>query len=182
MTSNRAKGRNVHLYVFSEPDKPIGGLKLNPSVTERSFLYMLRILIVATGPYRVTLRSTGDDVMPTEDALKPGHYDLRPYSPRGGIYILFKVLACAAINIFTDKIALTDEPCITRILSRTNTGRDEIFRARVRARDGKCVITGTVNINAPDGIWGGFEAAHIFPLSSEDYWVQNGYSQLVTIE
>jgi hypothetical protein len=32
----------------------------------------------------------------------------------------------------------------------------------------------------PDDIWRGFEAAHIFPLSSEDYWVQKGYSQLVT--
>ncbi|KAK9349775.1 hypothetical protein V1523DRAFT_371737 [Lipomyces doorenjongii] len=161
MISNRSKGRNVHLYVFSEPDKPIGGLKLNPSVTERNFLYMLRILIVASGPYRVTLRSSGDDVMPTEDALKPGHYDIRPYSRR-------------------DKIAMSDEPCITRILSRTITGRDEFFRARVRARDGKCVITGTVNINAPDDIWRGFEAAHIFPLSSEDYWVQKGHSQWIT--
>ncbi|KAK9367465.1 hypothetical protein V1509DRAFT_566789 [Lipomyces kononenkoae] len=161
MTSNRARGRNVHLHFFAEPDNPIGGLRVNPSVTERDFLYMLTILIVASGPYRVTLRSTGAVVMQRDDALKPGHYDLRPCSRRGTIRV-------------------TDEPCITRILSKTITGRDDFFRARVRARDGKCVITGTVNSNASVDIWSGFEAVHIFPVSSEEYWVQKAYSQWVT--
>ncbi|KAK9326103.1 HNH endonuclease-domain-containing protein, partial [Lipomyces orientalis] len=54
------------------------------------------------------------------------------------------------------------------------------FRARVRERDGKCVITGTENANAPINIWRGFEAAHIFPLSSEEYWMQNGFSRWIT--
>ncbi|KAK9246943.1 hypothetical protein V1506DRAFT_447285, partial [Lipomyces tetrasporus] len=126
MAGRRAVGRDVHFYLSSEPDKPLGGMRLNPSVTEENFLSMLDILIVASGPYRVTLRSSGGDLMPTDDALKPGHYDIRPYSRR-------------------DTIAVTEEPCISRILSRTITGRDDIFRARVRERDGKCVITGTVN-------------------------------------
>ncbi|KAK9359437.1 hypothetical protein V1504DRAFT_492974 [Lipomyces starkeyi] len=158
---DRAIGRDVHFYLFSEPDQPLGGLRLNPSVTEGNFLSMLDILIVASGPFRVTLRNTGVDLMRTNNALKPGHYDIRPYSRR-------------------DKITITDELCITRILSKTETGREESFRTQVRERDGKCVITGTVNVNAPINVWRGFEAAHIFPLSSEGYWVQDGFSLWIT--
>ncbi|KAJ8103466.1 HNH endonuclease-domain-containing protein [Lipomyces tetrasporus] len=161
MATSRAIGRNVHFYVFSEPDEPLGGLRLNPSVTAKNFLYMLDILIVASGPYRVILRSAGVDLRPTDDALTPGDYDIRPYSRR-------------------TTIAITEEPCITRILSRSLTGRDDFFRARVRERDGKCVITGTVNGNAPLNIWRGFEAAHIFPLSSEEHWLQKGYLQWIS--
>ncbi|KAK9490855.1 hypothetical protein V1508DRAFT_423511 [Lipomyces doorenjongii] len=43
---------------------------------------------------------------------------------------------------------MTDEPCITRILSTTTTGRRDLFRAPVRERDGKCVISGLVNTGA----------------------------------
>ncbi|KAK9243839.1 HNH endonuclease-domain-containing protein [Lipomyces tetrasporus] len=99
--------------------------------------------------------------MPTDDALKPGHYDIRP-------------------NSRSDKISITDEPCITRILSRTITGRDDCFRTRVCERDGKCVITGVLNREVDANDWGGFEAAHIFPLSGEEYWVQNGFSRWIT--
>ncbi|KAK9247657.1 hypothetical protein V1506DRAFT_531798 [Lipomyces tetrasporus] len=53
---------------------------------------MLNILIVASGPYRVTLRSTGVDLMPTDDALTPSHYDIRPYSRRG--YNIFVIRPC----------------------------------------------------------------------------------------
>ncbi|KAK9321853.1 HNH endonuclease-domain-containing protein [Lipomyces orientalis] len=161
MARTRARGRDVHFYLFSEPDKAIGGMKLNPSITEKVFLSMLDILIVASGPYRVTLRSTGVDLMRTGNALNPGHYDIRPYSRKCTIFI-------------------TDEPCITRILSRTITGRDDFFRARVRERDGKCVITGIVNTEADVNEWRGFHTAHIFPLSSEEYWVQNGFSRWIT--
>ncbi|KAK9320192.1 HNH endonuclease-domain-containing protein [Lipomyces orientalis] len=161
MAGRRALGRDVHFYLFSEPEKPLGGMRLNPSVTEKSFLSMLGILIVASGPYRVTLRSTGIDLMPTDDALKPGHYDIGPYHRR-------------------DTIFITDEPCITRTLSRTITGRDDIFRARVRERDGKCVISGVVNRDSTWNEWRGFEAAHIFPVSSEEYFVQNGFSRWIT--
>ncbi|KAK9489626.1 HNH endonuclease-domain-containing protein [Lipomyces doorenjongii] len=161
MAGTRAKGRDVQFYLFSEPDQPLGGMRLNPSVTEENFLSMLDILIVASGPFRVTLRETGVDLLRTNNALQPGHYDIRPYSRR-------------------DTIAITDELCITRILSRTITGRHDLFRARVRERDGKCVITGIVNNMAELDDWRGFEAAHIFPLSSEEYWLQNGFSRWIT--
>ncbi|KAK9319187.1 hypothetical protein V1517DRAFT_369960 [Lipomyces orientalis] len=150
MAGTRALGRAVHFYLYSEPDQPVGKL-----------LSMLDILIVASGPFRVTLRSTGVDLRRTNNALIPGHYDIRTYSRR-------------------DTIAINDELSITRILSKTKIGRNESFRAQVRARDGKCVITGTVNVNVPINVWHGFETAHIFPLSSEDYWLQNEFSRWIT--
>ncbi|KAK9234001.1 HNH endonuclease-domain-containing protein [Lipomyces kononenkoae] len=122
---------------------------------------MLAICIVATGPYRVTQRSTGVDLLPTDEPLAPGHYDIRPYSRR-------------------DKIYVSEELCITRVLSKTITGRDDFFRARVRERDKKCVITGTVNPEVILDEWSGFEAAHIFPLSSEEHWIQQEYSECIT--
>ncbi|KAK9236354.1 HNH endonuclease-domain-containing protein [Lipomyces kononenkoae] len=161
MAGKRAIGRDVHFYNFSEPDKALGGLILNPSVTQKTFLSMLGNLIVASGPYRVTLRSTGHDLTPTDERLQPGHYDIRPYSRK-------------------DTITIADEPCILRIISRSSTGRDSTFRTQVRERDGKCVITGTVNRRADRDNWSSFHAAHIFPLSSEDYFVQSGFSRLIT--
>ncbi|KAK9323660.1 hypothetical protein V1517DRAFT_351953 [Lipomyces orientalis] len=110
---------DVHFYRFAEPERALGGMILSPSVTDMNFLSMLAILIVASGPYRVTSRNTGEDPAPTDNPLQPGHYDIWPYSRRGN-----------------------NDPCIIRILSRTITGRDEAFRNQVRERDGKCVISG----------------------------------------
>ncbi|KAK9481513.1 hypothetical protein V1527DRAFT_479436 [Lipomyces starkeyi] len=45
-------------------------------------------------------------------ALQPGHYDIRRYSRK-------------------DTVTITDELCITRVLYRTSTGRQDCFRARV---------------------------------------------------
>ncbi|KAK9242260.1 HNH endonuclease-domain-containing protein [Lipomyces tetrasporus] len=161
MAGRRAIARDVHFYHFAEPDKALGGLILNRSVTETNFLSMLGIIIVASGPYRVTLRSTGHDLTPTDEPLQPGHYDIRPYSRK-------------------DTISITDEPCVIRIISQSSTGRDSRFRTEVRKRDGKCVITGTVNIRAEGDNWSSFHAAHVFPLSSEDYWLQSGFSRWIT--
>ncbi|KAK9329982.1 hypothetical protein V1520DRAFT_369953 [Lipomyces starkeyi] len=136
-------------------------MKLNPSVTKKNFLSMLEILIVACARYRVTLRSTGLDLTPTDEPLQRGHYDIRPYSRK-------------------DRISITDEPCITRTLSHTSIGRDDTFRTQVRARDGRCVITGVVNAEAYRDRWRGFNAAHVVPLSSEDSWLQSGFSRWIT--
>ncbi|KAK9487723.1 hypothetical protein V1527DRAFT_517596 [Lipomyces starkeyi] len=154
---DRAIGRDVHFYLFSEADQPLVG----------NFLSMLDILIVAPGPFRVTLCNTG-----------PGHYDIRPYSSRDNISS-YKSFYIAATDVYIDTITITDQLCITRILSKTETGREESFQTQVRERDGKCVITGTVNVNAPINVWRGCEAAHIFPLFSEGYWVQNGISRAI---
>ncbi|KAK9386078.1 hypothetical protein V1515DRAFT_616797 [Lipomyces mesembrius] len=114
------------------------------SVTEKNFLFVLEILIIADCPYTVSLRGTCTVLATTDEPLQPGHYDIKPNS--GGEFI-------------------TDEPCITRVLST--------FRKEVRERDGRCVITGVINPDADVGRWRIFETAHIFPfrqgLFSVDY-------------
>jgi len=58
------------------------------------------------------------------------------------------------------------------------SGREDAFREGIRARDGKCVISGLVNRRAPKG-WSGFEAAHIFPVVSESYWIAQDYGRWI---
>ncbi|KAK9236872.1 hypothetical protein V1525DRAFT_426726 [Lipomyces kononenkoae] len=67
------------------------------------------------------------------------------------------------------RIFITNEFCMTRILSHT-VGRDEKFRKRVRARDGKCVITGVANPQwrVDEDNWSIYHATHIFPLSGKN--------------
>ncbi|KAK9482831.1 hypothetical protein V1527DRAFT_521818 [Lipomyces starkeyi] len=143
MAGRRAIGRDVHFFNLAEPDKALGGLILNPSVTKKKFLSMLGIVIVTSGPYR---------------SLQLAQYDIRPWSRK-------------------DTICITDEPCIMRIISQSSTGRDTTFRTQVRERDGKGVIAGTVNRRADRDNWSTFHAARIFPLSSEDYFMQSGFSR-----
>ncbi|KAJ8100167.1 HNH endonuclease-domain-containing protein [Lipomyces tetrasporus] len=122
---------------------------------------MLDILIVADCPYSVTLRGTGLTLTRTNEPLRPGDYDLKPDSP-GGL------------------ISVTDEPHILRVLSHTVSGRDNRFRHLVRERDGKCVITGLVNTDADIGDWTIFEAAHVFPVTHEEYFRNQGFSRWIT--
>ncbi|KAK9372034.1 uncharacterized protein V1513DRAFT_481556 [Lipomyces chichibuensis] len=68
------------------------------------------------------------------------------------------------------------------ILSHTVSGRDEKFRKRVRARDGKCVVTGVANPQSrvDEDNWSIYHAAHIFPLSGEEWFNANGFSRWIT--
>ena len=53
----------------------------------------------------------------------------------------------------------------------------------IRARDGRCVITGLVNTGTriARGNWTSFEAAHIFPLEKEDpVWIQGNFGRWIT--
>ncbi|KAK9349706.1 HNH endonuclease-domain-containing protein [Lipomyces doorenjongii] len=150
MATNRSLRRNVHFYFASRPDQELGGLRLHPS-----------ILIIADCPYTVSLRDTDAILTATDEPLQPGHYDIKPNS-HGGV------------------ISITDESCITRVLSRTVSGRDEKFRKQVRERDGRCVITGVVNSDADIGHWRGWEAAHIFPVSKEGDFRNQGLSRWIT--
>lgn len=66
-----------------------------------------------------------------------------------------------------------------RLITHSISGREDTFRDGIRARDGKCVISGMVNRGAQFNIWSGFQAAHIFPLESESYWVDQGYGRWI---
>ena len=55
---------------------------------------------------------------------------------------------------------MTKERWLPRIFSHSaSSGYEGTFRDGVRIRDGKCVLTGMVNLGAEDGCWVGFEVA-----------------------
>jgi len=60
------------------------------------------------------------------------------------------------------------------------SGREDAFRNGIRARDGKCVLSGLVNSGAYRGNWTLFEAAHIFPLEKEGLWIQCDFGRYIT--
>lgn len=67
-----------------------------------------------------------------------------------------------------------------RILSHSVSGKEDRFRDGIRQRDGKCVLSGFLNLNADLNDWSPFEAAHVFPLEKEDLWIHNNYNTWVT--
>lgn len=75
---------------------------------------------------------------------------------------------------------MNEEPFLYRAISHPVTGRDDQFREAIRARDGKCVITGRINRSAYKNDWTSFEAAHIFPLGYGNYWEDGGFARWVT--
>ncbi|KAK9234188.1 HNH endonuclease-domain-containing protein [Lipomyces kononenkoae] len=164
MAGDRSHRRNVHFYLASRPDQPLGGLRMHTSVTKKKFLSMLEILIIADCPYTVSLRGTCIILTATDEPLPPGHYDIES----------------SGDGIESGSISITDEPCITRVLSRSVSGRQDRFRNEVRERDGKCVITGVMNPDADVGHWRTFEAAHIFPVSKEEEFRSQGFSRWIT--
>ncbi|KAF8418983.1 HNH endonuclease-domain-containing protein, partial [Tirmania nivea] len=97
-------------------------------------------------------RDSGHVVLRTNNRLEPGEYDVYCDSP---------------INV-------NDEPWVQRLISFNVSGREDAFKIGIRARDGRCVISGVVNRAAYRGEWTRFEAAHIFPLEKENLWVERG--------
>ncbi|KAN0071121.1 HNH endonuclease [Elaphomyces granulatus] len=69
-----------------------------------------------------------------------------------------------------------------RTLTLSVTSRDNRFRDQIRNRDRRCVISGDV---IPErviarGVWTGFEAAHVFPLTLNQLFNSFGYNDLLT--
>jgi HNH endonuclease len=78
--------------------------------------------------------------------------------------------------IYLGPITVSDEPWLARLISN----REDAFRDGVRARDGKCVITGNRNRLAQYGRWDMFQAAHVFPMHLENLWMEFGYGRWIT--
>ncbi|KAK9365518.1 hypothetical protein V1509DRAFT_599252 [Lipomyces kononenkoae] len=172
MPANRSQLRNVHFYDVSRSEEPLGGLYLNPSVSVRKFFRMLNMVVHASCPYRVSLRGSESPLIPTDEPLVPGQYDIVCDSP-GGI-----LNDC---SFYDKKNMLTDERCIARTYSSTvSTTSNRRFRDEVRKRDGKCVITGIVNPVAFIDEWTTFESVHIFLLSHEELFTSMNYCRYVT--
>lgn len=76
---------------------------------------------------------------------------------------------------------MNDQPWVYCIKSHNVSGNDERFATEIRARDGRCVISGVVNRAAYRRQWAGSEAAHIFPLEMEDpVWIQENFGRWIT--
>jgi hypothetical protein len=87
---------------------------------------------------------------------------------------------CGRQLIHLGRIRVSNEPWVARVISHDISGREDSFRHGVRARDGKCVISGAVNKGAVWNIWSGFQACHVFPLEKESLWVESDYGRWIT--
>lgn len=58
--------------------------------------------------------------------------------------------------------------------------RDKAFQDQIRRRDGRCVITGQINLEACVDRWIQWDTDHIFPLALDSIFQSQGYSKLVT--
>ncbi|OJD14614.1 hypothetical protein AJ78_05044 [Emergomyces pasteurianus Ep9510] len=160
MPRDRAAYRNVRFYDAST-GASIGGFYQNGSITEENLIWILNdvlLIVEPEHPCTIQNRASGQTMTPSSNPVAVGDYDI--YS--------------------TGSIQVTNERWSARLISHSVSGREDKFRDGVRARDGKCVISGTVNPRAQWGNWEGFEAAHIFPLQKESLWVDLNFERWIT--
>ncbi|KAI5304842.1 hypothetical protein KEM56_005841 [Ascosphaera pollenicola] len=156
MSNNRTVGRKVFLF-NGKTGEALGGLEQQGSVTEANLLWILEnVLLVCDAPF-----SQEQGHLCTSEAKG------QPLAP--GYYAVF----CEGT------MTLTYEPWLPRIECYSVSGMDTQLRDRVRARDGRCVVSGIVNELAPRGRWDSFEVAHIFPLEWESVWTEEKYGRWV---
>ncbi|EER44417.1 conserved hypothetical protein [Histoplasma capsulatum var. duboisii H88] len=157
MANDRSPWRNIHIYNASDQTLLAGHCQ-SGSMTEENLLFALKhILLVADQPWTLRHRASGRAILPSNNRAETGDYDVH----------------CDGA------IRLTDEAWVARVMSHSESGRENSFRNGIRSRDGRCVISGLVNLLAPHR-WTGFEAAHIFPLEKEALWKQFGYGCWIT--
>jgi hypothetical protein len=78
MSEHRSHFRNVRFFDEANPDVVLGGLVQNGSVTEKNFLVMLDMVLLATttAPIRVCAKDTGRVVAMVDTRLDAGDYML----------------------------------------------------------------------------------------------------------
>ncbi|KAI5310562.1 hypothetical protein KEM55_005318 [Ascosphaera atra] len=166
MSKDRTTGRNVFFF-NGTTGEALGGLEQQGSITEANLLWILeRILLVCDAPFRVINSESKDEVKHKNRAVIPGKYGIYSEETRA--------------DFGAGTISLTDEPWLPRISSSYSvSGGDNNFRDAVRARDGRCVVSGIVNHLASRGRWDSFEVAHVFPLEWESVWTEEKYGRWV---
>ncbi|EEQ91379.2 uncharacterized protein BDCG_06499 [Blastomyces dermatitidis ER-3] len=158
MPIDRASWRNVWLYEASTGNL-LGGTHQNGSMIGANLLSILDgvLLAVIDDQWSVKHRNSGITISQTNAALQPHEYNIYCQST----------------------VRLNNEPWVARLISHSVSGEVDAFRDGVRARDGKCVISGIVNVRAPWNTWSGFEAAHIFPLACENVCMEFNYGRWI---
>ena len=73
MASNRAVGRNVHLYDATNRTNAFGGLLLTAGITNKNFYQMVGILLILKTSF-ILQDESGTEVEMNDDPLQPGNY------------------------------------------------------------------------------------------------------------
>ncbi|KAK9235308.1 hypothetical protein V1525DRAFT_410332 [Lipomyces kononenkoae] len=162
MPINRVPWRNVHFYDAST-GATLGGFYQKGSMTEATMVWILdNVLLVVEDQWIVRHRSSGRTIRSSSNPVVLGDYDI--YS--------------------SGTIRVSDEAWFARLIShmidQSQCLGSRRFRDGVRARDGKCVISGEINEGARWDVWAGFQAAHVFPLEYESLWTQYNNGRWIT--
>ncbi|KAK9329109.1 HNH endonuclease-domain-containing protein [Lipomyces starkeyi] len=167
MAANRRLGRDIVIYLATDPTVSIGGGFTNPTFTKTTFLDSLDVLITHDLPLRVYKINDGRvRIQRTQDLLLPGEYEVES----------------------DGHMEVTDAPYYKRTSSAmpsvSASGRVRSFPAAVRDRDRKCVITG-VSMTQRELLqqrWTGYDAAHIFPVALESMFHNCNFGELVILD
>ncbi|PUU72806.1 hypothetical protein B9Z19DRAFT_1008012 [Tuber borchii] len=150
---DRSGSRNTFIYASDNPDTVLGGLWVTPGITNANFYYMVKLFCVFSDTFELRDHN-GQLIEEDENQLQEGNY-----------YI--------ATNC---SVTLTEDVPLLRTDSGISGTRTISFREAVRARDPGCVITGRPALL---GRYEGLDAAHIFPLAYEEYWIAHKYSDWI---
>lgn len=157
-TRARSRIRDVFFYDLQDSCALLGGLVLTRGITNVDFYTMVGIVIITSTTF--FLQDDNGQTVPNDaQPLSIGNYFVVSDSP----------------------IYLNDEQIVMRTISLSTGTRQHEFREQVRQRDGRCVVSKVENVLAEVGVWTGFEAAHIFPLSHEHHWQEHNYGRWITL-
>ncbi|KAK9312152.1 hypothetical protein V1524DRAFT_274108 [Lipomyces starkeyi] len=164
MAANRSFGRDIFIYLASDPTVSIGGGFTNPTFTQLTFLDSLDVLITHDLPLRVYKINDGRiQIQHIQDPLLPGDYEVES-------------------DAVTD--ALYYQRTSSAMSSLSSSGRVKSFPAAVRDRDRRCVISGLpmTQRELVQQRWTKYEAAHIFPVALESILQNYKFGELIVLD
>ncbi|KAK9241408.1 hypothetical protein V1525DRAFT_429152 [Lipomyces kononenkoae] len=184
MAANRSLGRDIVIYLATDPTVSIGGGFTNPTFTKTTFLDSLDVLITHSLPLRVY--KIDDDCVQIhriQDPLLPGECEVD-----SGGKVFADVYKDCKFTYYQGHIEVTDAPYYKRTSSAMSSlsasGSVRSFPAAVRDRDRKCVITG-VPVSQRERLlrrWTIYDAAHIFPVALESIFHNYNFGELVVLD
>lgn len=168
--------RNVHFYDASTGET-LGAFYQKGSLTEATLIWILgNVLLIVEDSWIIKHRESDRVITPSSNPVSPGNYDI--YSKRYVFPCVISAIVPQLIHLGT--VQVSDEVWFSRLISHAVSGREDALRDGVRARDGKCVISGEISDGAMWGVWAGFQAAHVFPLEHESLWIEYNYGRSIT--